>query len=100
MNEGELMRIGFFEIEVNPTNEDRNARRFQLYENYNGVFLRIIVSMQWGAFVLEHMYFNSPKAEDLRLELFGTDLSVENIINKIKEHRKNIIPPDQMPESF
>ena len=100
MNEEELMRIGFFRIETDPSDKGINIKRFQLYEYYKGAFVRIIVSNRNGIFVVEHIYFNSPKSDELQLELFGTDLSAENVISKIKEHKKNVIPPDQMPESF
>ena len=100
MNEEELMRIGFVRIETDPSDEGMDVKHFQLYEYYKGSFVRIIVSKRDGIFVVEHIYFNSPKSDELQLELFGTDLSAENVVNKIREHKKNVIPPDQMPESF
>ncbi|TWF45403.1 hypothetical protein FHW36_1011333 [Chitinophaga polysaccharea] len=99
MHEEELMQLGFFEIETTEADKEMGVRCFQLYEYYKG-FLRIIISKYKGVFKVEHIYFNSPRAEELQVELFDGDLSAENVIDKIKEHRKNDIPPDEMPESF
>ncbi|WP_186774384.1 hypothetical protein [Chitinophaga pinensis] len=51
-------------------------------------------------FIVEHMYFNSPKSNELQLELFGTDLSVGNIVSRLKEYRGSIDPSKELPESF
>lgn len=96
----ELMRLGFFEIESTVTSTNVDVRRFQLYECYNDVFLRIIISMHKDNFIVDHMYFNSPKSDELQLELFGTDLSVENIINRLKAYRESIDPSKELPETF
>ncbi|PSL19942.1 hypothetical protein [Chitinophaga ginsengisoli] len=100
MKEEELMRLGFFEIESTVASANTDVRRFQLYECYNDVFLRIIISMHKDNFIVEHMYFNSPESDELKLELFGSDLSVENIINRLKAYRESIDPSKELPETF
>lgn len=100
MNEEELMRMGFFKIETNLTGAEGDEKRFKLYENYNGVFLRIIVSKHKDIFVVDHIYFNSPKSDELQLKFFGTDLSLDNILKRIKAYRENNPPSDDGPETF
>lgn len=100
MNEEELMRMGFFEIETNLTGTEENVKRFKLYEYYDGVFVRIIVSKYKDIFAVDHIYFNSPKADELQLEFFGTDLTLDNILNRIKAYRKNNPQSDDGPETF
>lgn len=101
MSEEELLQIGFFEIEPILT-EDKSGdvKCFKLFEYYKGVFVRLIVSKYQGAFEVIHLYFDSPKSDELKMEFFGTDLSLENIIDKIKQYRASAPPSDDGPETF
>jgi len=98
MNEEELMRMGFFEITL--TSSEQDVKYFKLYEYYDGVFLRIIVSKRKDIFVVDHIYFDSPKSDELQLEFFGTDLTIANILDKIKAYRESNPPSDDGPETF
>jgi hypothetical protein len=99
MDEKELLQIGFFETNANLRSEE-GVKYFKLYEYYNGVFVRIIVSKHEDVFVVDHLYFNSPKSVELQEELFGNDLTIENIIKRIKAYRENSEPSDDGPETF
>jgi hypothetical protein len=100
MNEEELLRMGFFEIEPVLTGDKSDVKCFKLFEYYNGVFVRLIVSKHKDIFEVIHLYFDSPKSEELKLEFFGTDLSLENIMNRIKEYRESTPPSEDGPETF
>ena len=100
MTEDELLRIGFFDIGDSFAKNERSVNSFKLFECYNGVFLRIIVSKRNNVFTVDHIYFNSPNSDDLIKEFFGTDLTVSNIVEKIKLYRENEVPSNSGPETF
>jgi hypothetical protein len=78
MTEEELLRIGFFKTDNALPGMERAISCLRLWEYYNGVFLRIIVSKYKDIFVVDHIYYESSQSDKLQLELFGNDLSLEN----------------------
>ena len=100
VEEDELRSIGFFEWDSNWPGMEKSIVRFKLFENFKGVFIRIIVSKYKDIFVVDHIYFDSPKSNELQLELFGSDLSLENIVNKLKIYKENIDSSENLPETF
>lgn len=100
MTEEELMHIGFFKIEPNLPNMRKADIRLKLFENYKGVFLRLIVSNYNDTFVIDHIYFDSPESNKLQFEFFGDDLSLENIVSRIKAYRESDAPSNDGPETF
>ncbi|WP_118953252.1 hypothetical protein [Taibaiella helva] len=92
----EMLELGFFEIK---TGEDSKVRTFRLYEKYKEVQLRILVSLQNDVFEVEHIFFYSPNSDKLKLELFGNDITVANVISKIKDLHKLSKPFNKNPET-
>jgi hypothetical protein len=89
--EYKLMQLGFFRCEKNKeTNHSEGQEFFKLFESYKNIFLRIIIKKEDNFFFVDHIYFHSSDADNLQVELFGNDLSVENILNSLKTYRDSV----------
>ncbi len=92
----DLLNIGFFEIRMESFPK---IRTFRLYEMYRDTQMRIIITLENNSFLLKDIFFYAENSEELKFELFGSDLSVTNIIEKIKQLQKTAKPFNKSPET-
>lgn len=84
-----LLEIGFSKI---GSEDGADVQTFRLYEQYNHVRFRIIVTLKNDIFKVKHIFFYSSNSDELQLKIFGQNITVEGVIERVKALHKTSKP--------